>query len=154
MFIVTIPCDLHKRLEKSTSTLPPLHCTLPHTPLPPPIPQSTTKEAGVREGEIKSKFVVKRSRIAALSACYWLRSLLDKHSVVLRRNKEWQKLVEIVGVACMHGYERRDTVATSRWSTILMLFLFFFVVAAKITQKPNHNAKENDKKIPVFCCLL
>ncbi len=29
MFIVTIPCDLHKRLEKSTSTLPPLRCTLP-----------------------------------------------------------------------------------------------------------------------------
>lgn len=39
MFIVTIPCDLHKRLEKSTSTLPPLLCTLPiHPPSLPPLP--------------------------------------------------------------------------------------------------------------------
>lgn len=83
MFIVTIPCDSHKRLEKSTSTtLPPPS----HTPYP-PIPQSTTKEEeGVRRGEqkIKSKFVVKRSRIVVLSVCFPLRSLLDKHSMALR----------------------------------------------------------------------
>lgn len=42
MFIVTIPCDSHKRLEKSTSIPPPRLFTLlpPH----PSIPQSITKE--------------------------------------------------------------------------------------------------------------
>lgn len=49
MFIVTIPCDSHKRLEKSTSILPPLPILLP---LSSPIPQSITKE---EEGVKKKK---------------------------------------------------------------------------------------------------
>lgn len=93
MFIVTIPCDSHKR-QKSTSTLPPLLCTLPTLPsLPPPIPQSTTKEEEGVGKKKKIKFVVKRSRIVVLSVCFRLRSLLDKQSMVLRCNKEWRKLL-------------------------------------------------------------
>lgn len=99
MFIVTIPCDSHKRLEKSTSTLPPHHCTIPtRRTLPQSLKAQLKKKrekeggwGGVEKKKKRSKFVVRRSRIVVLSARYRLRSLLDKHSVVLRRNKEQQK---------------------------------------------------------------
>lgn len=46
MFIVTIPCDSHKRLEKSTSTLPPHYCTLPTLPSLPQSLKALLKKKG------------------------------------------------------------------------------------------------------------
>ena len=149
MFIVTIPCDSHKRLEKSTSTLPPLLCTLP-TLLPLPPPQSLKAQLRKEKkgwGRKKSKFVVKRSRIVVLSVCFRLRSLLDKQSVVLRCNKEWRK-TPVCGWRVWGGggggpvregdetrcAAKRFLTKRLQGGTQFVLFLFFKV--AKIIQKP------------------
>lgn len=60
----TVPCDSHKRLEKSTFPLPPLLCTLPAPPSPPPPPcllQSLKAQLKKNKGweeKKKIKFVV------------------------------------------------------------------------------------------------
>lgn len=133
MFIVTIPYDSHKRLEKSTSTLPPLHPPLP-------IPQSTTKEEKEKRWGKESKFVVRRSRIVVLSVCFPLRSLLDKHSVVLRRNKEWQKFL------LCRWRVGGETVKLQGETQ----FVWFFFPRAKIIQTPNEYVQDSGKKDACF----
>lgn len=169
MFIVTIPCDSHKRLEKSTSTLPPHHCTIPtRRTLPQSLKAQLKKKrekeggwGGVEKKKKRSKFVVRRSRIVVLSARYRLRSLLDKHSVVLRRNKEQQKTPAYrwrVGVcarvrACVCA-KREETAQRLQGGMQFVCYSCFFFsllpLVAKIIQKPSRYWRDVGKRDTCF----
>lgn len=155
MFIVTIPCDSHKR-QKSTSTLPPLLCTLPTLPsLPPPIPQSTTKEeegVGKKKNQICGETQQDCCALSLLSA-----------QIPIRQTEYGVKVQQRVTKTTVFGWraggsarERRDKMcsekvphdATSRRNTICVLFLFFKV--AKIIQKPNQYVRGAGKKGYLF----
>lgn len=118
----------------------------------------------------KSKFVARRSRIVVLSARYRLRSLLDKHSVVLRRNKERQKTpayrwvcVQARARVCVCVCAKREETARRLQGGMQFVcyscFFSLFPLVAKIIQKPSQYWRDVGKKdtcflLSVITCFL